>query len=229
MTKIQLRPTLAFSGSVGIKARTGKLRGAQGEEGMTLVELIVAMGILTIMLTVSMAAITTMTQDAVRSKSVTDAADQLRVTFQQMDKEIRYASAINAPASTGTGYYVEYLVEANAASGAEQCVQWRYVTASGELQRRTATPGGTPSEWRTTVTKLRNDLTVAAQRPFTLAKAGVSGDKVFTKQQLAVYLDTGMGTAKDPRGGQLNVQLVALNSSTSSPDTVCLTGGMNRP
>src|SRR5690554_6186509 len=104
------------------------------EDGMTLVELIVAMGILTIMLTVSMAAITTMTKDAVRSKSVTDAADQLRVTFQQMDKEIRYASAINAQGSTSTGYYVEYLVEANAASGAEQCVQWRYVTASGELQ-----------------------------------------------------------------------------------------------
>jgi prepilin-type N-terminal cleavage/methylation domain-containing protein len=200
------------------------------EDGMTLVELIVAMGILTIMLTVSMAAITTMTNDAVRAKSVTDATDQLRVTFQQMDKEIRYASAINAPASTGTGYYVEYLVEANAASGAEQCVQWRYVTASGELQRRTATPGGTPSEWRTTVTKLRNDLTVAAQRPFKLTKAGTTADgKVYTKQQLAVYLDTGMGTAEDPRGGQLNVQLVALNSSTSSPDTVCLTGGLNRP
>lgn len=204
---------------------------------MTLVELIVAMGILMVLLVISMAAIMSMTRNTVRAQAVTNAADQLRVTFQQLDKEVRYASDINDPGSSSSAIYVEYLVAANAATGDAQCVQWRYVTDSGELQRRTWAPGSTtPSSWSTAVTRLRNDLTKPDQQPFVFVRAGNHDGKVYTSQQLKVFLDTGLGDARDVRGGQLDVTLVALNSSTASTTngpagtgSVCTTGGIGRP
>lgn len=203
---------------------------------MTLVELIVAMGILVILLVVSMAAVVTMTRNTVRAQAVTDATDQLRITFQQLDKEVRYASDINEPGEAGGAIYVEYLVAASAADGAPQCVQWRYVKSSGDLQRRTWEPGApaTVSAWRTTVTRLRNDL--STHQPFVMHRAATSSTgAVYVHQRLDVYLDTGMGTSGDARGGQLDVTLVARNSSASSTTNsptgaqVCLEGGAQRP
>lgn len=199
------------------------------EDGMTLVELIVAMGILTVLLSISMAAVVGMTRSTVKAQAVTNASDHLRNTFQQMDKEVRYSSAINTPGEVDGSIYIEYLVDSNAASGVQQCVQWRYNTAAGELQRRTWLVGDSAgSAWRTTVTGLRNDLSDPSQQPFRVTAIGNDGGVVLTKQQLHVYLDAGMGDAGDSRGGQLQVQLVALNSSASSPNTVCMTGGPGR-
>lgn len=206
-----------------------RLKKPSDEDGMTLVELIVAMGILTILLTVSMSAVMALTKSTVRAQAVSDATDQLRVTFQRLDKEIRYASAINSPGFSGQDYYLEYLVEAGAGDGVEMCVQWRVHAATNELQRRTLKAGASSaSEWQTTVTGLRNDLTVQSQLPFKVQRAGTEGEKVYTKQMLKVNLNTGLGEEADSRGGQLQADLVALNSSTSSPNTVCLNGGLTR-
>jgi prepilin-type N-terminal cleavage/methylation domain-containing protein len=199
------------------------------EDGMTLVELIVAMGILSIMLAISMVAVSGMTKSTVRAQAVTNSTDQLRTVFQRLDKEVRYASAINAPGTAGGSIYLEYLVDASAANGEAQCVQWRYVTDTAELQRRVWSPhSGSPSTWNTLVTGLRNDLSKSEQQPFELIRAGNYNGKVYSKQQLTVYLDAGMGDSEDPRGGQLSTTLVALNSSSTSPTTVCLNAGADR-
>lgn len=202
----------------------------ENERGVTMIELLVAMMILSVIIVVSLSAVLNMTRSTVRSQAITDAADQLRVTFQRLDKEVRYAAAINMPAQVGNSIYVEYLVEHNAAEGIPECVQWRYQTDTGELQRRSWENGTVDaSGWQTLVTDLRNDLSQSAQQPFTLQRAEVGADgRQYVHQRLAVYLDSGLGDAGDGRGGQLDADFVALNSSGRSQHTVCLSGGIGR-
>lgn len=207
-----------------------------GDSGMTLTELIVAMGIFTMVLVVSLAAVVTMSQTTVRAQVTSDTTSQIRTVFQRFDKELRYASEINSPGASSGDYYVEYLVPATVADSDSMCVQWRYETDADELQRRTWEPGVPEgvSGWATMVTGLRNDLSDADQRPFVVHDAGPDGTKVFTRQKLDIYLDAGLGDAGDGRGGQLKVTFVALNSSVASEtnsgaDTVCLEGAVQRP
>lgn len=215
----------------------GLQRDFHDDSGVTLVELLVSMGIFTMVLIVSLAATITMSNQAVRTQVVGDSASQLRTVFQRMDKEVRYAEAINPPGTSGGNIYVEYLVPASATKGVPLCVQWRYVSGTKELQRRTWTPGGDGdlSAWSTMVTDLRNDLTDAAQQPFALHYAGQAGSKVYLNQGLSVYLDSGLSTARIDSGSQLDVYMVARNSSTSSVSNdssgkrVCLVGGAQRP
>lgn len=200
------------------------------ERGFTMIELIVAMMILSVIIVVSLSAVVNMTRSTVRSQAITDAADQLRTTFQRLDKEVRYAAAINTPAQVGNAIYLEYLVEHNAATGIPECVQWRYQVDTGELQRRSWENGtSNPSGWQTLVTDLHNDLGQPSQQPFVLQRAEIGADgREYVHQRLGVFLDSGLGDAGDGRGGQLDADFVALNSSGRSQHTVCLSGGVGR-
>ena len=109
-------------------------------------------------------------------------------------------------------------------------MQWRYQIDSGELQRRSWDHGTVDvSGWQTLVTDLRNDLGQTSQQPFTLQRAEVTPNgREYVHQRLAVYLDSGLGEAGDGRGGQLDADFVALNSSGRSQTSVCLNGGIGR-
>lgn len=205
------------------------------DTGVTIVELLVAMGIFLLVLVVFLAATVTMSRQAVSTQAIGDSASQLRTVYQRLDKEVRYASALNVPGTSSGNIYVEYLVPASVGTGEAQCVQWRYMTAEGELQRRTWKPddASTVSEWSTMVVNLRNDL--PSEQPFVFHRAGPDGAKVFVRQRLDVYLDAGLGEAGDAEGSQLDVHMVANNSSTLSETNldethqVCLVGGVQRP
>lgn len=206
------------------------------DSGVTIVELLVSMAIFVVVLVVFLAAVVTMSQATAKTQATGDSASQLRTVFQRLDKEVRYASAINPPGITSGNYYVEYLVPATVGTGDALCVQWRYMATDGELQRRTWTPGAAASVtgWQTMVTDLRNDLTEPAQRPFTFHRAGVVGSKVFLRQGITIHLDAGIGEAGDQGGSQLHTFMVARNSSVNSvgntgTDRVCLTGAVQRP
>jgi len=220
-----------------LRARAAELRKHDGrDKGFSLVELIVSMGIFSVVLVVFMAAVSTMAQTTVKSQATSDAASQMRTVFQRFDKELRYASDINTPATANGAIYVEYWVPQNAGTGESQCVQWRYVKATNELQRRQWKQGNAASVtgWVTMVTDLKNNLSVPAQQPFTVHRAGTIGGKVYLHQTLDIFLDAGMGTSGDTRGSQLAVSFVAQNSSTGSVTNagvtkVCLTGAVQRP
>ncbi len=213
----------------------GRVRESR-DSGMTLTELLVAMGIFMAVLAVFMGAVVSMSQTTVRAQVTSDTTSQIRTTFQRFDKEIRYASEINFPGVSGGDYYVEYLVPVSTGNSQPLCVQWRIDTSERELQRRTWHPD-TPeaaTAWATTITNVRNDFSDPADRPFRFEPAGVQGSKVFTRQRLDVYIDAGMGEPGDGRGGQLDVSFAALNTSAASVTnsgtaTVCLGGGTQRP
>lgn len=214
-----------------------RLRKTGSDQGMTLVELIISMAIFSVVLVVFLGALSVMARNTVKSAATADSADQLRNVFQRLDKEVRYASDINTPATSNGSIYIEYWVPASAGNGESTCVQWRYVKAKDELQRRTWIQGDpdSVSKWLTLATRLRNDLTDSSQQPFTIHRAGTFGGKTYLHQRLDIYLSSGLGTEDDDaRGSQLDVSFVAQNSSTASvtnggSTNVCLTGSVGRP
>lgn len=191
---------------------------SETDEGMTLVELIVAMGIFTVVVSVFMAGIVVMTKSTARAQAVGDSGDAALKVFQKFDKQVRYASAINGAgpgATTGT-YYVEYLVTAVDAGQSPVCTQWRYSTSTRKLEIRTwkDVAPRTPTAWLVMATNVRNDLSQPAQRPFTWKAA----DNINLRQQLAVHLDLGPGAAGTGarKGAQIHSVFVARNSSSAS-------------
>ncbi|WP_297082200.1 hypothetical protein [uncultured Demequina sp.] len=207
------------------------------DSGLTVVELVVSMGIFAAVIVVFMTAVASMSSSTVRTQAASDATSALRTVYQRLDKEVRYASEINPPGVVGDDHYVEYLIPESTGTGDPLCVQWRVDASEAELQRRTWTPGdaSSVSAWATMLTDLRNDLTDPDQQPFERRRAGVDSGIVYLRQSLHVYLDTGLGDELDAEGGQLDVTMVANNTSTSSVtngstgDTVCLVGGVQRP
>ncbi|WP_084103665.1 type II secretion system protein J [Demequina sp. NBRC 110056] len=230
--------TAALNRGVALRRRVRAAREG-ADDGFTVIELMVSMIIFTIVMIVIMAAVSSMTATAVRTQAVSDNTTQFRTVFQRLDKEVRYASDINVPARVNGNWYVEYLIPANTASGDAECVQWRVRGTTAELQRRSWDPEApsSVSGWITVATQLRNDLTDSSDQPFTMLRAGQARADApnYVNQRLAVYLDAGIGESRDASGGQLDVTLVARNSSTSSvtngtpAETVCLGGGVDRP
>lgn len=219
--------------SLRTRARTAR---RDADAGMSITELIISMAIFSMVIVVFLSAVSTMAKTTVRSEATSDSTSQMRNVFARFDKEARYASEINSPATVSGAIYIEYLVPASARDGEGMCVQWRYVKADKVLQRRTWTPGdaSSVSNWMTMVTDLRNDLTLTGEQPFTVHRAGTIGGKVYLHQTLDLFLDAGLAGSGDARGSQLDTTFVALNSSTASvtnPGTlkVCLTGAVQRP
>ncbi|MCR6713312.1 MAG: hypothetical protein NVV57_11770 [Demequina sp.] len=203
---------------------------------MSITELVISMAIFSMVIVVFLAAVSSMARSTVRSEATSDSASQMRAVFARFDKEVRYASDINTPGTANGNIYIEYLVPASAKDGEAMCVQWRYLTVDKKLQRRTWSPGdaSTVTSWVTLVTKLRNDLSLTAEQPFTLHRAGTVSGKVYLHQTLDIFLDAGLSGSGDARGSQLDTTFVAQNSSTASVTNpglvkVCLVGSVQRP
>ncbi len=212
------------------------------DAGLTLTELLVSMGIFTIVLAVFMSGLLVMTRSTVRAQDVTDAGDAVRKAFQTMDKQIRYASSINRP-GTGAGgaHYVEFITTDLPDGQDPLCTQWRFDPDARTLDFRTwrDVPHPVRSGWRVVATDVRNDLTGSSpELPFVLKTAGGT----YTRQQLVVSFDVGRGDAgpDETVGADVSTTFVARNSSYLSPsnddldgdgasDTPVCTSGLERP
>lgn len=194
-------------------------RGHRRESGYTLIEMLVAMGLMSVLIGIFMAGIVQMTKSAVRVQNVNNSTDEVRRAFDRMDRQIRYASAVNVPGQTGSDWYLEFLTTATG-TATGQCTQWRLVHSTKQLQFRTWAPASsTASSWTTVASNVVNDPTT--QPPFTFTAAGTT----YTKEQVALYLKVGNG---QPGGAEVSATFVARNSSTASASSVCL-GTIGRP
>jgi prepilin-type N-terminal cleavage/methylation domain-containing protein len=188
------------------------------DQGVTLVELAMAMSIFLVVMSVFVGGIVIMTRGTARSQVTTYATDDARVVFERLDKTVRYAEAINYP---GTGavaaegrQYVEFRIGATeSANGKAMCTQWRYDPGTGSLQRRTweDAAGVAVPEFTTVV----NDVAPAASGwtggyPFRVLAATTDAPH----QRLAVRLRIGKESVADPV--ESSSTFVARNSSKSS-------------
>jgi len=178
------------------------------DDGVTLVELVVAMTIMSIFMSIFTAVAVQMFKFESDTESATSAKTQIHLAFLRLDREIRYASGISTPTST----FVEYV---RTDTQTPQCTELWLDSASKALRTRTWSQGSTPaSNWVTLATD------ASATTPFTLLPASPP----YTTQRLNLTITVG------PNGGNgptrvMNATFTAQNTTTStSSGTVCTEG-----
>jgi type II secretory pathway component PulJ len=179
------------------------------DAGFTLIDMMVAMTLMTIVMAVFTGAIVRMYRVAnnVDAKSVAQAS--INVAMQRLDREVRYAKGISTPYLVNNNQYVDMLsIQRVGANTVQQCIQVRVV--SGVLAQRTWTFQASPlnlSAW----VPLANGLTSAT--PFTYRPPNDS----VGYQQLTVALASGSGSSADSN----TTTFIALNSDRTTSQDYC--------
>jgi type II secretory pathway pseudopilin PulG len=185
------------------------------DAGATLLELVVAMSVSTIVAIIFTGGMLQLRGIAERDEALGAAQARLHAAFQRMDSEIRYAVGINEPAHTAGAWWVEYAVTT---AGVTRCTQLRVTDATGLLQSRHRTGGGPAEVWRTLADQIdgaREFVRTAARR-----------DRA-RHQQLSVTLVLSAGAHRGPQlTRQSAFTFTALNTSPATDDIVCI--GLNR-
>jgi len=196
------------------RRRASGLRASR-DSGITLIEVVVAMSIMTVVGAMFTASVLQLFRSANSSEAASTAQSQVNIAFLRLDKEIRYAAAISTPGSVGADSYVEFLTTY---TGTPVCTELRLHVATEQLQRRTWIQGSsplTPSAW------IPLASSVSSTQPFTFTAA----DATFNFQRLRLQLvaTSGSGGTATPR--QSDITFTALNTSlATSSATTCTEG-----
>lgn len=182
------------------EARPGDPRPADG--GFTLVEMLFAMMIFVVLMSVFAAGISDFSRSTVRTMQTSDQTTQSRVIFNLLDRQVRSAAAINRPVQVGTNWYLEYRNDSVIPS---TCTQWVYRRATSTLAVRTwnTDTGSTPPvpAWRVLATDVVN---TAAEPPFAFTAAtgtvplqGLSVSLRFQRRNSPLLVSTSRFTARN--------------------------------
>ncbi|MBT8225096.1 MAG: prepilin-type N-terminal cleavage/methylation domain-containing protein, partial [Dactylosporangium sp.] len=192
----------------------GRWRASRQDGGLTLIEVVVAMSIMSVAMTIFTTGVVQLYRLTNHAEALATAQTQLNLAVQRLDAEIRYASGISTPAAVGGDSYVEYLLTG---SGTATCVEVRLLGTATRLQRRSWPQENPPPTggWRT----LAFDVTDG--QPFTFIPA----DTTFTTQRLRLTLTAHAGGAGTGLSRQTDVTFTAVNTSLATQSaTVCTEG-----
>jgi prepilin-type N-terminal cleavage/methylation domain-containing protein len=194
-----------------------KRRLSGPESGFTLLELVVALGIFSIFIVMFLAAVVGLARGTSRTQLTAESTSATLSVFQTLDRQVRYADAINFPGASATARYIEFRVPAESARlGVDTCYQWRYLTSTRSLAFREWPAGGTtPTAWSTKLTTMVN--VVGATYPFSMVPAQAAAP-VRTKQQLKLIITA--GSSELNAGAAIDTMFVARNSSTASASNI---------
>jgi prepilin-type N-terminal cleavage/methylation domain-containing protein len=191
----------------------------RGDAGFTLLEVMVGMTVMTTFLLMFATGITQMYRVANRASAASQAQSALSLAFLRLDKQVRYASAINTPAVSGTDYYIEFLTTN---TGSPVCTQLRLQGATKILQSRnwvSTANISTATAWVPIATEVAASSTgSSAGQPFSRSAA----DSVYNYQRMKLDLVSSVSglTSKETA-----VTFTALNTSlVTSNDLVCTAG-----
>jgi prepilin-type N-terminal cleavage/methylation domain-containing protein len=176
-------------------------RPERRDQGFTLIELMVSMGIMSIILAVVIGAITQIYSATTRVDTTTYDRDQLTVAFRRLDKEIRYAQWLAVPGQVGTRYYLEYAVPNSG------CRQLAYDSGVLTLYSWTL-PSTSPANPQV----LASSLTlVSGTAPFTVYAANS------TPYASATAGTAGVGRNYSPDHALLRIQVNVVSGRTTVP------------
>lgn len=182
--------------------------------GLTLIEAIISMAIFAIFVAILMTSTVSLTRAASRAEIVARSANSVLTVFQNLDRDVRYADAINFPGLGASGAeYVEFRVPRRNTTTNPTCTQWRFNSNTGLLQMRRWDDLGSnssPTAWSTQLTRVVNDP--APGYPFAMVPAKLGGS---TMQQLTLTVSA--GTLDPTFGAEVSTGFVARNSSIQSP------------
>jgi prepilin-type N-terminal cleavage/methylation domain-containing protein len=197
-----------------------------GQAGMTLVELVVAMAMLSIVLLIFTSVLASVQRTVVVNQRYSEANDQARLALQQLDRELRSGNVITDPADaisgfTGAPAYQRLLIYTQAnlpTRGEAQCEIWK-ITSDHELQVRRWIPGASDWEtsWVTVAESVVNRST--SVNAFTMNTDPLKGERtVDIHLQVNPDLDANPGRTID-----IKASLTGRNTSYNYPTNICLT------
>lgn len=186
-----------------------------GDDGVTLLELIVAMGIFLIFVALILGTTVTLARSASRTQLVAESSNSTLTLFASLDRQTRYADSINFPGAGATAgsRYVEFRVPGVSVATGGTCTQWRFRPDLSRIESRSwqDLPGVVaPIAWGTKLTNVIDDG--GASYPFALIAASNGGS---TMQQFVITVHA--GNASLNAGAAMNTMFVARNSSILSP------------
>jgi prepilin-type N-terminal cleavage/methylation domain-containing protein len=218
---------------IRLQRRIANLRSEAS--GFSLVELIVAMGIFAIFMAIFMSAMVNLTRGATRAQLTAESSTSVLRVFQNLDRQVRYADAINLPgpaAGSSGARYVEFRTSEPSASGADisWCTQWRFLPAERRIETRRwheSTPGSTTTGWSTKAINVVDQG--GAGYPFTMLPAETTGGP--TKQRLVLTLSAGnesmgAGAATTTTYVARNSSIQSVSNSMNPADLVCNRTGL---
>lgn len=210
--------------------RLAALRRRHDDSGYTLVELLVSMGVFAMLLGLIATATSMMVRDLTAQTGQTDNLDSSRKVVNLLDKQVRYANAINSP-GTGTdgALYVEW--RSGNSGQTQSCTQWRWAPATNLLQYRAwklPFSGPAPS-W---VTQSDGIYQSGAAPVFSIsnvlpnpAPSGV------TQRREALTVSFAVKNGNPKKTSVTEVRLTAQNTTGPNPPgtPVCQSAGISRP
>lgn len=186
-------------------------REKRGDEGFSLLEIMMSMTILSIVTSITIGAITQIYRTANRIENAALARDQLAISFSRLDKEVRYATWVNSPGQFNGAWYIEFETPTG-------CRQLAFI--GGALTLASWTPPATVGA----ATTLGTDLTViSGVKPFTLYAAGSQPFATST----AAAATAGVGTQFKPEFAQIRLQFNSVSGRTTLPFDITFTAQNN--
>lgn len=203
------------------------------ERGMTLVELLVAMAILSIAMLVFTKTLASVQMAAVRQENLSRTNDQLRLVVEEMDRQIRSGQVLFDPAAEGAstcsgcqpGYTLRVYTQSNGNAvsagglGYATCVLWKVGSTSPyaleTVRWQSSSPDTTVTPWRTVATGVVNSQIGGAAAPFTLESGSRTLDVSFAVNEDLANRDT--------QTTYVQASLTGRNTAAGTPVTVCAT------
>lgn len=189
------------------------------DRGTSLIEVIVAMLIFTVILGIVGSFIITMLHQQSRQSNETDDLTVTRNVNNLLDNSLRYANAISAPGiGTDGNYYVEWENgDTTQADNSQTCTQWRLNLSAHSLQTRSwqevaGTLTGSASAWATKATNVYQD----GSNPVWVRYLNNDGINQDERLGIDFVVETG-----NPSSNMTDTfQLAAVNSQGTAPTTV---------
>lgn len=202
---------------------------ANGERGMTLVELLVAMFVLSIVMVIFTNVLGSVQRGVVAQDKLSRTLDNARLAVQQLDREIRSGNVLYNPAlenngltsCTGClpGYTLRVYTQSNADTrGGYVCVLWQ-IDGQGQLLTRRWPPlePGNATGWRVVATGLVNRT--LSESAFAIDTDPLKGGRTLNVT-LAVNEDLTNHAGQTVR---VRAALTGRNTSYDYPTNVCST------
>ncbi|HLL67514.1 MAG TPA: prepilin-type N-terminal cleavage/methylation domain-containing protein [Micromonosporaceae bacterium] len=209
---------------------------APSDAGITLVELVVAMSLMSVFMIMFTGAMLGLYRSANSTEVTSAAQSNLHVAFNRLDKEIRYSSGISVPARVGPDWHVEYLVTN---TGTAVCNGLRLTRVAGQpgwqLQQRRWKQSSGPTAATAWAPLASNVSLLVAGRdtvdPFVVVVPGAASPSASSSgadgnaQRLRLRMAVSFGAGRLIATKQVDIAFSALNTSPNTVSaTVCING-----
>lgn len=211
-----------------------------GDDGMTLMELMVGMGIMTIFMGIFTTAVVAMFSSTSKTQAVKNSSTALNTVFDRLDRQVRYASVIDQPIKTTINpttveWSVAFRTDDPTSTTSATCNELKIRQVPGSTleqlvertwTRTTNTDGSTSASNVSAWGQLAGGITLTDQTGATVTPfALLTPTDGVAVQRLSLKLAAVDGNGNSKATSFSQITFSALNSTTSSTGTACAEPG----